>query len=253
MNIEENIIESAGAPETSTKEASTKEASTKEASTKETSTKKASTKEASTQDEKPATKPRGRPLAFNQDEALDAALNVFWTHGYEGTSMAELTDALGINKPSIYAAFGNKETLFRKALAKYVSGPAAFVKAALNEPSAQKVAERFLLGSVEFLTNENNPRGCMIVQGALTCGEGSATIQKELAGYRRHYEQQLTQRFELAKTQKDLPENTNCSALAKYLATIHQGLSVQATSGATKNELMAVAELVLENWPAQSV
>jgi AcrR family transcriptional regulator len=227
MDIEENIIENAGALETSTKEAST-------------------------QDEKPATKPRGRPLAFNQDEALDAALNVFWSHGYEGTSMAELTDALGINKPSIYAAFGNKETLFRKALAKYVSGPAAFVTVALNEPSAQKVAEKFLLGSIEFLTNENNPRGCMIVQGALTCGEGSATIQKELAGYRKDYEQKLMQRFELAKTQKDLPENTNCSALAKYLATIHQGLSVQATTGATKADLMTVIQIVLKNWPSNN-
>ena len=226
MNIEENIIENADTVETGIKEAST-------------------------QDEKPASKPRGRPLAFNQDEALDAALKVFWSHGYEGTSMTELTEALGINKPSIYAAFGNKETLFRKALAKYVSGPAAFVTAALNEPSAQKVAEKFLHGSVEFLTDENNPRGCMIVQGALTCGEGSATIQKELAGYRKYYEQKLMQRFELAKIQKDLPENTNCSALAKYLATIHQGLSVQATSGATKNELMAVAELVLKNWPVK--
>lgn len=227
MNIEEKIMEDASVLETGTKETSTK-------------------------DEKPATKPRGRPLAFNQDEALDAALNVFWSHGYEGTSMAELTDALGINKPSIYAAFGNKETLFRKALAKYVSGPAAFVTAALNEPSAQKVAEKFLIGSVEFLTDENNPRGCMIVQGALTCGEGSATIQKELAGYRKDYEKKLMQRFELAKLQKDLPENTNCSALAKYLATIHQGLSVQATTGATKADLTTVIQIVLNNWPSNN-
>lgn len=199
---------------------------------------------------KQPTKQRGRPLAFNQDVALDAALKVFWSRGYEGASMAELTEALGINKPSLYAVFGNKEALFHKALAKYVEGPAVFVTKVLSEPTAREVVEKFLFGTVEFLTNENNPRGCMIVQGALTCGEGAALIQQELAVYRKNYENKLTQRFELAKTQGDLPENTNCSALAKYLATIHQGLSVQASSGANRDELMAVVELILKNWPA---
>ncbi|HYN53725.1 MAG TPA: TetR/AcrR family transcriptional regulator [Methylotenera sp.] len=195
-------------------------------------------------------KPRGRPLAFDQDAALDAALNVFWTRGYEGASMTELTEALGINKPSIYATFGNKEALFRKALARYLAGPAAFVTEVLNEPTAKGMTEKFLIGTVEFLTNENNPRGCMIVQGALTCGAGAALIQQELVGYRKNYEDKLAERFERAKSSGELPENTNCSALAKYLATIHQGLSVQASSGASKDELMAVVALILKKWPA---
>lgn len=194
-------------------------------------------------------KPRGRPLAFDQEAALDAALMVFWTRGYEGASMKELTEALGINKPSIYATFGNKEALFRKALARYIAGPAAFVAEVLNESTAKGMTEKFLIGTVEFLTNENNPGGCMIVQGALTCGEGSALIQQELVGYRKNYENKLAQRFERAKTQGELPENTNCSALAKYLATIHQGLSVQASSGASRDELMAVVALILKNCP----
>ncbi|MEO7344340.1 MAG: TetR/AcrR family transcriptional regulator, partial [Methylotenera sp.] len=179
-------------------------------------------------------KPRGRPLAFDQEAALDAALNVFWTRGYEGASMTELTEALGINKPSIYATFGNKEALFRKALARYLAGPAAFVAEVLNEPTAKGMTEKFLNSTVEFLTNANNPDGCMIVQGALTCGVGAALIQQELVGYRKNYESKLAKRFELAKVQGELPENTNCSALAKYLATIHQGLSVQASSGASR-------------------
>lgn len=202
--------------------------------------------------EKPAkspAKPRGRPLAFNQDEALKAALNVFWAHGYEGTSMAELTDALGINKPSIYAAFGNKEELFRKALAHYIVGPAAFVTEVKSATTAREVVENFLQQAVEFFSDKSTPNGCLIVQAALTCGQGSSVIQQELIAYRKRFEAAFVARFELAKKQGDLPQGANSADLAKYLATIHQGLSVQATSGATKEELTAVVELALKNWP----
>ncbi|MEQ1488499.1 MAG: TetR/AcrR family transcriptional regulator [Methylotenera sp.] len=196
-------------------------------------------------------KQRGRPLAFNQDEALDKALNVFWLRGYEGATMAELTEALGINKPSIYAAFGNKEELFRKALAKYLAGPAAFVGESLNETTARQVATHFLTRAAEFLTHHNNPRGCMVVQGALSCGAGSAAIQQVLIAHRKSYENALVQRFELAKAQGDLPADVNCASLAKYLTTIHQGLSVQATSGATCDELKSVIQIAMQNWPTK--
>jgi AcrR family transcriptional regulator len=205
-----------------------------------------------TKEVKQTTKQRGRPPSFNQDEALEKALHLFWLHGYEGTSMTELTEALGMNKPSIYAAFGNKEKLFRKALASYLAGPAAFVQEALNQPTAQKAVEAFLLGAVESLTKPSTPRGCMIVQGALTCGEGSSAIQQELMRYRQHYEEALKHRFDLAITQADLPQQTNSAALAKYLATLHQGLSVQASSGATKAELTEVVGIVLESWSANN-
>lgn len=202
---------------------------------------------------KPPTKPRGRPLAFNQDQALEAAMHVFWAHGYEGTSMAELTDALGINKPSIYAAFGNKEELFRKALAHYVAGPAAFVTAVKNAPTAHQVVENFLKQTVAFFSDQTTPNGCLIVQAALTCSSGSSVIQQELIAYRKHFEMAFAARFELAKTQGDLPQDADANTLAKYLATIHQGLSVQATSGATKQELLAVVEIALKNWPKNVV
>ncbi|MBC7697603.1 MAG: TetR/AcrR family transcriptional regulator [Bacteroidia bacterium] len=194
-------------------------------------------------------KPRGRPLAFNQEDALESALQVFWSRGYEGASMAELADALGVNKPSIYATFGNKEALFRKVLAQYLAGPVAYAAEAMNEPTAYKVVEKFLTCSAALLSNPDNPRGCMIVQGALTCGQGSTMIQQELIGYRKNYENVLSQRFELAKTQGDLPAHVNAKSLAKYIATIHQGLSVQATGGASKDELMTVIDMALKNWP----
>ena len=200
---------------------------------------------------KPA-KTRGRPLAFNQDEALDKALRVFWARGYEGASMAELTEALGINKPSIYAAFGNKEALFRKALTRYSTGPASFVKDAMKEPTARLVVEKFLMQAVDFFSDKSTPNGCMIVQGALTCSAGSLLIQQVLIAYRKSYEDALALRFELAKTKGDLPAHVNTAALAKYLTTKHQGMSVQATSGATKDELLAIAEIALSHWPANN-
>lgn len=197
-------------------------------------------------------KQRGRPPAFDHEEALEKALRVFWLRGYEGASMAELTEALGINRPSIYAAFGNKEELFRKALGKYLAGPVAYVTEAMKEPTSRQVVEKFLTKSAEFLTNPNNPRGCMIVQGALSCGQGAKLIQQELIAYRKNYEDALRQRFELAQTQGDLPSHMNASDLAKYIATLHQGMSIQATSGATIEELMTVVQVALKSWPANS-
>jgi AcrR family transcriptional regulator len=197
-------------------------------------------------------RPRGRPLAFNQDEALDKALRVFWVRGYEGASMAELTEALGVNKPSIYAAFGNKEELFRKALARYTTGPVAFVGEAMKEPTARQAIEKFLMQAVDFFSDKSTPNGCMIVQAALTGGQGSSAIQQELIGYRKSIEASFNERFELAKSQGDLPQHVNTKQLAKYIATIHQGMSVQATSGATKEELKAIVEMALKNWPASN-
>ena len=194
------------------------------------------------------TKPRGRPLAFTHEAALDAALQVFWTHGYEGTSMANLTTALGMNKPSIYAAFGNKEALFLKVLDRYRAGPVAFVALSLDEPSAEKVAEKFLMGAVNFFADPNTPNGCLIVQGALTCGPDASAVQKLLIEYRKNLENALMNRFELAKLQGDLQVNVNTEHLAKYLITLHQGLSVQASSGASKASMLAVAEIGLANW-----
>jgi AcrR family transcriptional regulator len=194
-------------------------------------------------------KQRGRPPAFNHEDALEKAMKVFWSHGYEGASMAELTDAMGINKPSLYGAFGSKEELFRKALQKYLTGPVAYVAKSISEPTARKVVEKFLTESADFLTNIHNPRGCMVIQGALTCGQGSELIQQELIAHRKAYEDALRQRFDQAQAQRDLPRDINSAELAKYIATIHQGMSVQATSGATKEELMEVIQLVLKNWP----
>src|SRR5262249_57450320 len=122
---------------------------------------------------------------FGVEGALDRALEVFWRKGYEGASLAELTRAMGINRPSLYAAFGNKEALFGKVLDRYAEGPAGYVREALAAPTARAVAERLLLGAIDLLADPKNPRGCLLVQGALACGAAAEPLRRGLGGGRR--------------------------------------------------------------------
>src|SRR3984893_16481820 len=112
----------------------------------------------------------GRPRSFDTGKALDSAVDVFWSKGYEGASMADLTSAMGIERPSLYAAFGDKEKLFRQVLDHYQKGPGSLVGAVLQEPTARRVIERLLRESADAGTDPGNPRGCLFVQGALACG-----------------------------------------------------------------------------------
>ena len=194
-------------------------------------------------------KTRGRPRVFDTDEALEKALQIFWNRGYEGASLAELTEVLGINKPSMYAAFGNKEELFKKALTRYTTYHVAFVREVIKMPTAYEVAQSFLYQAAEFLTDSSHPKGCMIVQGALSSGEGAELVKAILIQYRASYESLLTERFEKAKIDGDLTNDANSKCLAKYLAALHQGMSVQATSGASKDELIEIVNLALNAWP----
>lgn len=196
-----------------------------------------------------ANKLRGRPRVFDMDGALDKALEIFWKRGYEGASIAELAETLGINKPSLYAAFGNKEELFKKALSRYVSGPVAFIQEAVNQPTAFEVAQNFLINAVKFFTDTKHPKGCLIVQAALSVSADSLMVKDLLTNYRYSYEQQLAKRFEKAKEEGDLPTDANAETLAKFLSTLHQGMSVQVTSGASKEELMQIIEFALKSWP----
>ena len=193
--------------------------------------------------------PRGRPRAFDANKALGRALKVFWRKGFEGASLPELTKAMGINRPSLYAAYGNKESLFRKALDRYARGPSGYVSEALEEPTARRVAERLLRGAVDLLTDPRNPRGCLMVQGALACGDSADPMRKELALRREAGVARLRERLERARSEGDLPRDADPAALARFLATIMHGLSVQAAGGAKREELRAVAETALRAWP----
>jgi AcrR family transcriptional regulator len=193
---------------------------------------------------------KGRPREFDADEALDRALEVFWRNGYEGASLSELTEAMGINRPSLYAAFGNKEELFRKALDRYADGPAAYTREALNAPTARGVLERLLHGAAEALTHPDYPPGCLGVHGALSCGEAAESIRDELSARRAAYEVLLRQRLERARTEGDLATDIACADLARLVMTVMQGMAVQAAGGASREDLRRVAEMMLRTWPA---
>jgi AcrR family transcriptional regulator len=193
--------------------------------------------------------PQGRPREFDVDKALDRALKVFWRKGYEGTSLPDLTAAMGINRPSLYAAFGNKEALFRQALDRYAEGPAAYVRAAVEAPTAREVAERLLNGAVDLLTKPGNPKGCLMVQGALTCAEESNSVRQELSARRAASEALIRKRFKRAKTEGDLPAKADAAELARFVVTVIRGMAVEAAGGAGRRELSKVARMAMRAWP----
>jgi AcrR family transcriptional regulator len=195
-------------------------------------------------------KPAGRPRSFDTGKALDRALGVFWRNGYEGASLSDLTKAMGITRPSLYAAFGAKEKLFHKVLDRYAEGPASFSYAALHEPTGRAVVERLLYGTADMLTSPQNPHGCLWVQGALTCGNSADSARKELISRRMAGETALRQRLHRARAEGDLPPDANPANLARFIATMIQGMSIQAAGGATRAELHRVVEIALQSWPS---
>ena len=191
----------------------------------------------------------GRPRAFDADRALDRALAVFWRNGYEGASLPALTKAMGINRPSLYAAFGNKEELFRKAVDRYDRGPASYAPKALKKPTAREVVEALLEGIVVLLTKPQHPGGCLMVQGALACGANANRVRQELASRRAAGVAAIRRRFQRAIDEGDLPASADATGLARFVATVMHGLAVQAASGASRKELLRVKDMFLRIWP----
>ena len=188
----------------------------------------------------------GRPRAFDVDVALEKALEVFWRKGYEGTSLPDLTEAMGINKPSLYAAFGNKEQLFLKAIELYEQRPCSFFMPALAKPTAYQVAEHMLLGAVAASKDPVAPKGCVLVQGALACSDSANTVKQALIAKRQAGNLQLIARFEQAKAEGDLAADADPVALATYLSTVLQGMSIQAASGVDSELLDKIAKTALQ-------
>ncbi len=191
----------------------------------------------------------GRPREFDMSVALDQALDVFWRNGYEGTSIADLTAAMGINPPSLYAAFGNKEGLFRKALDRYIERHTKFWDDALAVPTARGTVEHLLHKSADFLTEKSNPHGCMLVRSALSCGEEEEAIHRDLIERREMGELKLRERLKVAKKSGEMPAELEPADFARYIMTMLEGMSVRAAAGATRKELRKVADMALRSWP----
>lgn len=174
---------------------------------------------------------------------------VFWERGYEGASLADLTGAMGISATSMYAAFGNKEELFRKALERYTEGPGAYLSQALEEPTALAVATAILTGAVRTTTRPAHPHGCMGVQSALTTGDSGREVRDLLAAWRNNGCSRVRERFQRAVDEGDLPPQADPALLARYVATLVFGIAVQAASGVGRDELQEMADAALRNWP----
>src|SRR5262249_11549177 len=157
-----------------------------------------------------------------------------WTKGYEGSSLSDLTRAMGINRPSLYAAFGNKEALFRKVLRRYIEGPAAYVELALLKSTARTVVQCLLMGLIDLITDPRYPGGCWLVQSALASSEEARSVRNALLKRRLEIEQALRKRLERARSSGDLNGKSSPADLAKYVTTVMRGLAVSSSDGATK-------------------
>ena len=191
----------------------------------------------------------GRPRAFDPDRALDAALKVFWERGYESASLADLTKAMGINKPSLYGTFGDKATLFRKVVDRYVQAQAVLWDKVSHESSARGVVAGILNAVANSLTSGESPQGCLLVQSALSCSRETECIKKELAAKRAESDSLLRERFVRAQAEGELAPDVDVAALARYFSTILRGMSVEASAGATRQDLQNVIDLAMKAWP----
>jgi AcrR family transcriptional regulator len=191
----------------------------------------------------------GRPRAFCEQAALEAAMRVFWEKGYEGASLADLTEAMGINRPSLYATFGDKQALFLKAMEQYANGPASYLRAALAESTADAVIEALFRGTVKLLGDPRNPRGCLSVQGGLACSSDAEPVKEALVAWRRQGEAEIAKRLKRARAEGDLPPAVDPQDLTRYVATVLNGVGVQAANGASKAEMTRVVEFALRALP----
>jgi AcrR family transcriptional regulator len=193
---------------------------------------------------------RGRPRAFDRTAALHRAMEVFWQHGYEGASMTDLTTAMGINSPSLYAAFGCKEALFREAVAHYDATEGAEVANALrDEPTAAAAIAEVLRHNAVAFTEPDKPRGCLIVLAATTYSESSHAVHGHLAEWRLAAETGFRERIERGIADGDLPAGTNAATIAAFYNAVNQGMAIQARDGADRSKLSAVAEAAIAAWP----
>lgn len=183
------------------------------------------------------------------EKALDQAVDLFWAKGYEGTSLTDLTDAIGVNKPSLYAAFGGKEQLFFKALDRYQERLKSYTAQSLTLPSGRSSVEAFLHALATFQSAPETPKGCLLVQGALAASDESRQVTQTLCELRESGVEMIRRHLERAYDQGELPLDTDLDALARYFITVSQGISVQAANGVATEELHKTIAIAMRGWP----
>ncbi|WP_080867799.1 TetR/AcrR family transcriptional regulator [Agrobacterium tumefaciens] len=191
----------------------------------------------------------GRHREFDVDEVLDAVVKVFWRKGYEGTTYADLVEATGVERPALYSAFGNKEALFLKALARYDERYLDYMPEALALPTARDVATRIIHQAIDLNTRFPEHTGCLGINGGLAVSDDAEPVRRALNEYRLAGQARLRKRFAQAKADGDLPETADPLALAAFVTTVTQGIAVQAKAGLDRATLELVADEALTCWP----
>jgi len=190
---------------------------------------------------------------FDKDAALDVALRLFWRHGYEGTSVSVLARAMGVTVPSLYLAFGNKESLFMLAVERYGQYNGKLYETAFRKPSAREVARSILEGEVDLVLGRDTPDGCLMVHGALATSPGSETVLLAMSELRRIAEAEVADRFRQAVEEGELlPRGMQPDALAAYVMTVASGLAVQARTGWARAQLQQVVRVAMGIWPEET-
>ena len=198
---------------------------------------------------KPVSRRLGRPLSFDRDQALDAATRLFWTQGFEATSISDLTRVMGITPPSLYAAYGDKRGLFREALDRYLGGVASAAEAITAAPTAHDAARDLLTAAAVSGTGEDTPAGCLLASSIVTSSAAAADLREELAQIRRGVEAALRARIERDKRERVLPEDADAEMLAGHVFAVVQGMSTLAKDGAGRDKLLRIVEAAMRSWP----
>ncbi len=192
---------------------------------------------------------RGRPRSFDKEHALLRAMEVFWAKGYEGASMSDLTAAMGIASPSLYAAFGSKEQLFREALKLYETLESPGIWGGVeNADTAYEAVKNFLVGTARVFARPGKPPGCLVVLAALHATETSERVRGELIGLRAQTVRELARRLERGREAGEIGADADVDAIASYFVTVQQGMSIQARDGATEDQLSKIARAALAAW-----
>jgi AcrR family transcriptional regulator len=196
------------------------------------------------------TRQRGRPRSFDRDEALECAMRLFWSRGYEGTSISDLTEAMGVTPPSLYSAYGDKRRLFFEAVERYEQTVGCFARKALTqEPTAERAVRRLLLEAVKTFAAPKNPKGCLMVLGATNCSSESAEVGAALAEHRRAAEAALRARLLAGQEAGEFAAHTDVDALAVLVTATLFGLAIKAQDGASRARLSKVVEQLMTIWP----
>ena len=193
---------------------------------------------------------KGRPLSFDREAALRAAMVLFWRHGYEATSLSDLTAAMGVTAPSIYTAFGDKKQLFLEAVGRYLSGPVTSESIIEAAATARDAARGLLQAAAVGFTGAHTPPGCLIASSAISCSTAAADVKEQLAAVRRKIEASLKHKIDSAIESGELPPRTDAIALAAHIMAVIQGMSTLARDGAKRGKLRRVAKTAMLAWPS---